>query len=222
MERVFLALAAIGGVLGYMGYEEYTVSQGASAEPTYVELAELEGGAVPDNSHLVIGPHWRIYGGSIYEYEQDVWETGEPDDSATVNYTYYPIISYEHPYILKLISLEEEYGDLEQVPDSVWPNDIGDIAVLIKTRKFRTIGAIPDDWLDAEEIQGLVINQIESLGAEERSLIRESFPSARLDKVLLLEEGRKPSSSGSAFAQLGGGAVLMILGGTGLLRRLQS
>jgi len=220
--RLFLILAGIGAALGYYGFQEYTLSEGASEEPTYVELAELEAGNIPENSHLLIGPHWRIYAGSIFEYEQNSWETGEPGPKATVNYTYYPIISFEHPFILQLASLEEEYGELEQVPDEEWPEDVGNIAVLVKTKKYKNVGAIPEEWLDSEKIQGLVINEIESLDSEERKLIRESFPSAELDKVLLLEEGRKPATAGKAYGLLGGGAILIILGMTGLLRMFQS
>lgn len=219
MSRLLLVVATIGGVLGYTGYEEYTASQGASPEPTYVDLAELEQGSIPENNHLVIGPHWRIYFGSVFEYEQDVWEFGGPDPEARVNYTYYPIISHDHPFVPQLATLEEEYGDLARLPGSVLPEDASDISVLVKTHAFKTVASIPDGWSDSEEIQGLVINRIESLDPKVKKLIRKRFPSARVDEILLLEEGREPSSRGSAFAELGGGALLIFIGLGGLVMR---
>jgi hypothetical protein len=212
MGRILILLMLGGGFLSWYGYEEYTVGQGASAEAEAVELVDLEAGNVPDNNHLRIGPHLRVYGGSVFQYEKDRNRSGGPQGGDKVEYTYYPIISFEHSFVLQLLDLEEKYGDLERVPDEEWPNDIGEVAVLVKSKKFKTVNQIPEEMKDEAHIQGLVINSIDDFSSEELRLLRQSFPSANFNTVLILEEDRKPSSIVTALTEIAGGVGLILLG----------
>lgn len=196
MVRIKLAMVALGGFIAFMGFQEFHVSQGATVEPAKVSLADLEAGKVPDNSHLEIGSHIALYGASIYEYEQSKYETGEPGSNAKVNHCYYPIFSTEHP----LFAVEEPTaGD-------------DDFAVLVKTKAFKTVGSIPDGGPTVASVQGLVINRISSLDSEEKDLVKQSFPRANLDKVLILEQGRTPASFAKSGGMLGGGVLLSLVG----------
>ena len=178
MFRIKLAMVVIGGVVAFIGFEEFKVSQGTSTEPESVSLADLEKGTAPDNAHLQIGEHIALYGTAVYEYEQSKYESGEPGPNAKVNHCYYPIFSHEHP----MLASEEPGGST------------GDFAVLVKTKEFRTVGSIPDGFAEVASIKGLVINKISSLDSEEKSLVNQSFPGANLDKGLMLEQNRTPAS----------------------------
>jgi len=108
--------------------------------------------------------------------------------------------------------LASEYGGLENVPDSVPNPEIEHFAALVKTKRFKTVGSIPDDLEDETSVQGLVINRIKSLKGEEAKLIEETFPEIDLDKVLLLEHNRKPASLTKSLGMTFGGALLTLIG----------
>jgi hypothetical protein len=207
MFRLKLAMAIIGGVMVFYGFQEYRVSSGSSSTAESVNLAELEGGTELDNTYIKVGPHLAFYDGSIYVYESSEYSNGEPGPSSKVNYTYYPIISLEHSFNVGLDEIAEKYGD--NVPENVKIPDLNTFSILVKTKRFSTIGAIPD-YIEKElDIRGLVINRIHSLKSDEKRLINETFPTIDTNKILILEEGRRPSS----FVFWGG----LILGGLALI-----
>lgn len=212
MFRLKLLLLIGGGVLAFLGFQEYQLSAGTSVEPEAIELSTIEDGGVPENPYLEIGPHWALYGGSVYEYRQGRFETGEPELSTDVTHTYYPIVSDSHPFIQTLASLEERYGSLADAPEEEFPELRGNIAVLVKTKVFDTIGDIPDGFDRSEGIQGLVINRISSLDSKERELLLSSFPDLDIDQLAILEQNREPASQERSFGMMGGGALLSLLG----------
>lgn len=62
MFRIKLAMIVGGGFIAFMGYEQFKVSSGTTAEPVSVSLADLEAGKIPDNAHLNIGEHIALHG----------------------------------------------------------------------------------------------------------------------------------------------------------------
>ena len=216
--RIRLALLIGGGVLTFLGFQEYQVAAGTSTEPEGVDLAEVEASGAPENPHIEIGPHWAVYGGSVYEYRQGRFETGDPEGSTKVTHTYYPIVSDSHPFIQALAEVEDRYGTLADVPDEELPELRGGIAVVVKTRAFGTIDEIPDGFAREESIRGLVINRISSLDSEERRLLTESFPDLDVDQLAILEQNREPASPQRSLGMMGGG-VLLSLAGLGWLLR---
>jgi len=209
MWRVWIAAVVLGGMLAFYGYKEVKVSSGASGKATEMNLAGLEKGEDLANPHIRLDAHWALYPVCIFEYEG----VGQARDHHKVNYTYYPVISPEHPFLVTLAKLEEEYGDLDKAPEEKLP-EIEDFAVLVKTKRFGTVGAIPDDILPAESVQGLVVNRISKLETEECRLLRESFPKINLDKVLLLDSDRRPTSVLGSYGLMLLG-LLVVAGGIG-------
>ena len=211
MFRLKLIIIFIGGMVAFLGFEEYKVSMDSTEEPMAIELAALEENTEVDNNHLKVENYMALYPYSVYEYQTKKGETGEPGNNTKVNHTYYPIISQSHPYINQIAELGNRYEDLSLVPDEEWPT-VQNFSVLIKTKSFKTIGSIPDKYEIKTDIQGLIINKIEELDSEEKQLVKESFPTVSMNNLLILEEGRKPSSIFKSFGMMGGGAVLSILG----------
>ncbi len=200
MFRIKIAMVVGGAVLAFFGFQEFRVSSGTSSEPLAVNLAQLEAGDVPSNPHLAIGSHYALYGGCIYEFEQSKYGSGQPSPSSKVTMCYYPIVSQEHPLIQAIADESEDF-------------DFKNLAVVVKTKRYKTFGALPDDLIAQESsVQGLLINRIDSLDAEEKKLLRESFPSVDVDKVMILQEGRKPSSIFLSLGMMLGGMVLSLLG----------
>jgi len=89
---------------------------------------------------------------------------------------------------------------------------LGDFRVIVKTKRFDTIGAIPDSYVAEDSVQGLFINKIDSLDDEESSLIQQSFPGVDISNVLILEADRRPAAMWKLFGMIGGGVALCLLG----------
>lgn len=204
-----------GAVLCWFGIQEYRVSSGTSAEPLEVKLAEIEAGKVPHNNHIQLGRHIAVYAESFYAYSQSKYSNSDPTPETKVNYVYYPVISREHRFVADVAKFALQRGAGGKKAGPVPPPTLKDFAVLVKTKRFKTVGDIPDR-LDVEDSrQGLIVNKIDSLDSDETKLIKQSFPAIDLDKVLILEDGRTPSSGLMSWGMMIGGA-LIALGGVGL------
>lgn len=209
--RFLLALIIGGGFVSYMGWQEYQLLDGVSDTPEVLDLAELETRSTLDNPYINLKEHWRVYPGSVFSYE--VPKNASSDEALPeykVTETYYPVISMTHPFFLKLAALQMQYGDLDAVPDEEYP-DVGNFKVLVKTDAFKQVRDVPDDWMESEGVEGMVINAISSLSQEEEALIRESFPSVDMSSVLILEEGRKPKALSTVLGMMIGGALFSLL-----------
>ena len=202
MFRLKLALIIGGGFLAFFGLQEYRVSMGTSAEPVQIDLAKVEAGETPTNNHWLIGEHAADYWGCVYEYEED---------TKRITHLYYPIISDDNPYFDKLEELITKHGGPNNIPEAEYP-DVDTFRVLVKTERFKKESAIPDGLSSDDSLQGLVINLIGSMDAEEERLIKQSFPKVNVDDVIILEEGREPASMMVSLGMLGGGVLLILAG----------
>ena len=202
MIRLKLAAIVGGLVLAFFGVQEFRVSMGSSAEPLAVELAAIEGGETPAGNHVLIGEHVADYYGCVYEGEEG---------SDRVNHIYYPIISEDNSFFTELAAGIEKHGNPNNIPEDEYP-EINDFSVLVKSKRFKTTDSIPGGLASEDKVQGLVINLIDSLDAEEKKLIQIDFPTVDLDKVWIIEEGRKPVSMLASLGMIGGGGLLSLLG----------
>lgn len=189
------------------------MSSSASPQAVACPLANLEAGRKPGDNHIALGPHYRLYPACVYESQADRNTIGisEPDGSEKVNYAYYPVISDQHPFIVALNEGIETYGSIEAIPDAEFPT-LDSFSVLIKSKKFRRIGDIPDDWPLHQDLHGLVINSINSLDGEEKNLLRDSFPSMRFDDLVIIEHDRKPASNTRSLGMMAGGFGITAFG----------
>ena len=211
MWRIILAVMIGGGFLCFFGYQEYSVSSGTSSKPLKVELFDVESGKTPDNNYIQLGPHYRLYDLVVYEYETNS-DNERVTEYTKVNQAYYPVYSIGSPFGQQMDALIKKYGSYDKFPeelpaDECLPTD--NLSMIIKTDKYPRVGRLPDGMVRFEGIKGLVINQIESLGSEEKRLLKSGFGEIDFSKVLILEQDRKPTSIAVSLAMMGGGALLI-------------
>jgi len=72
-----------------------------------------------------------------------------------------------------------------------------------------------------DKIQGMVINQIESLGSKERKLLQDSYPATDFNRCIIFELDRKPGS-GTAVVYLGVAVAAILVGVLILFARFRS
>jgi len=201
MFRLAIAMIIGGGIFTYFNTREFLLDRRAKAEPEAIDLAKLEAGDTPDNPHLRIGKHFAVFAAGVYEYRKGKNDVGVTPNTKITKY-FYPVISAEHPFFKELAELAKQHGGLDNVPDDAsWPQ-INSFRVLVKTTRFPTVGAIPDDIRDVDSISGVVINSIDPLDKETRNLLLTQFRGADLENVLVLEDGRKPAGLAWGLAKV--------------------
>ena len=87
---------------------------------------------------------------------------------------------------------------------------VQNVNVLIKSNRARDEAALYK--LADGPIEGVVINLVAGLGADEKRLLSESYPTLNFDKCWILEAGKTPASHGQVVGMLGGGAGLAVIG----------
>ncbi len=92
--------------------------------------------------------------------------------------------------------------------------------VLIPKVIVKTTHVANENQLDAlharTQLEGLVVNRIESLGKDERDLLIQDYPGIDFERCIIFEVGRKPSD-GTMIFLMGAGGLALLLGGGGLL-----
>ncbi|MCA9044513.1 MAG: hypothetical protein KDA69_09340 [Planctomycetaceae bacterium] len=198
-------LLIIGGIaLGIYSFQEMRAGTGASADPVAVELADLEAGTPAPDKHLQVGDHIALYHGTFYQWEQ---QNNEPENGGSrVTKAYYPIISPTHPYAEGM----DADADLES------------FAVLVKTNRFSTIGEIPDMPGPVQSISGLTRPASVALESDFQDLLRSDYPGINLDQILVLEDGRQPTSVALGIIMMLASAALIAAGGAWMFASARS
>jgi hypothetical protein len=212
MLQIKLAVLLLGGALAFYGYQEHGLATKATQEPIAVDLAELETGARPPSLHVEIGPHWKLWDGLIYSYTTRDEEPSEPGPATELDFVYYPLVSEQHPFMVKWQGLLATYGSFDAVPGEE-REPLPQVAMLVRSERFARLGDVPTEtWEHGDRLHGLLVNDVRSLGPDARQLLRQSFATLDFDRVLILEEGRRPSSPAATLGMMGGGGILSLLG----------
>lgn len=198
----------LGCFIAFWGFNESKLNSNITKDPQEITMAELEKGDYQGSNHVRITDFSYLYYLLVYEARIGKNEK-EPKASSKVTYAYFPIISKESKF---LGELNEFISQAQQGNTEIAEPKLSNYTVLVKSSKYETLGALPDGFeVSKEPVQGVFINKISSLDQEEKDLLLESCPGIDLDSVLILEEGRTPSSAGKAYGALVGGVLLALL-----------
>ncbi len=202
MYRIAVAMILGGGFVFWVGLGEFKLGLGASQVPLQCALSQLENGTEAPDKHLTIGEHWALFPAWVG------WGKGGGDKLDRI---YYPIVSQDHPFNQAWDAVIEKYGDNE-IPEDETPR-LKSLGVLVKSRRFKTASAIPEEWKQVAAITGLIINGIGELSNQEENLLREQFPDLVLADIMILQEGREPKSRLAAVGMMLLGVLLVAGGG---------
>ena len=197
-----LVVIVAGGVIAFGGWKDFRLRGIAEAEAQEMTLAQLLGAGAIENAHVKISEYAAVYPETIYR---------APKNSETsVKVAYYPILSPENVFMKELAELAEKFPN--GVPETEPLPVIEEFKVIVKTHRFKSTDEIPDIFATEETVQGIIVNEVESMGAEEIRLLKQTFGKLDADELLMLEEGRLPAPVGKAALQLGGGVLLSLVG----------
>ncbi len=188
--KVAFVVILIGLAMIVGGCREYRLGAGTSAAPQDVDLAALEAGGPRPQNYVRIGKHFRLYDETL-----QVTRTDKKTNATTrEDVYYYPIVSAEHPLIK---------GAAKDAP----AKRVETFAVLVRHKGPLNLkaGTQPSD-----SIQGLIVSDIDSLEDGGEALLRTTFPKFDSSRVLILEEGAKPTEPLLSFVLMGGGALIIL------------
>lgn len=197
MGRLKLIVIIIGAVLVYGGFEERQLAAVAAPEPQTLSLAELEANGPGDNAHIVLTDFLLLEQTYVYTEKKGKWKD-----------VWIPAAPIGGEYQQQVMALFDEDGELREGATLPAPKGIKVIAKLPKARS----GADVSRFAEAETMQGMVVNEVDSLGSDEEKLLRESYPDIDFKECWIFEEGRSPTSAGGVAAQIGVGLGLVALG----------
>lgn len=193
--RIGLVFLAGAGVCFYIGVKEHRLSSIADAEPQLITCADLAKDGPGSNAHVRISDY--ILSSSF------IWQQRE--NSAAYTKVYVPAMPVGGAYHQTIQQLYLENPQRENYPEPT------NVRVLLKSTKIKTMQDFNDFGLE-ETIDGLVINDIESLDQEEVDLLKNSYPGFNEQHCRIVEVGRKPAGAGKLSMLYGGGAMCLLFG----------
>jgi hypothetical protein len=184
LRRISLLLVASGCLMGYYGIQEFRLTRKATKTPEDLTLQQLIARGPEGNAHVRIRDF--VLGENfvyLKDSRNDVWQVVWAPAGPRQT----------SPEVPRLT-----------VPDP--------LRVIIKDPTARSEH---DIWALAQQpyLQGMVINQIESVGSKEKEVLQRDFPRTDWESCLILEVGRKPSGGGRVFIMLIGSVILLFGGG---------
>lgn len=209
MIRFALLLMVGGGFLIFFGCQEQRLSSASDTEPQEITAADLIANGVGENAHVKVT--------ELYMLDNFVYESRE-DTPNKFEKVWVPAVSEADPYVVELDRVVAE-SDIDEtgVPSNSLIRQLeaipspANFGIIIISDEVDSQGQL-ERFAENTEIQGLVINEIDSLDKEELDILRSQYPGMSVDKLLIIEHNRKPAGAGKTFAMIGGGVVLFLLG----------
>ncbi len=206
-----LALILIGCglvVAGLLTLQEHLV---ITAEPVEVNLYILEQGGGVDSRHLLIREHIALFSKAVYTYHIPEGASDEPQPAYAVDHIYYPIVSTSHPHVKEVARLARKYKGVHRIPAAAMP-ELENVAVMVKTNRYRTVDEIPKEGERIRILQGVVITHPFLPAPGDKKMVAQKYPSLDFSDVLVIEPNRIPPEPYIAFGMIGGGGIVMMLG----------
>jgi len=181
--RIGIIIGAL--LLGWWGYKEFKLASGAKATPQKLTCAELGEKGPGANNHVALTDFFLVTHSFVYAEKKGKWDT-----------VWVPAVPSDGPYLAKILETMAEKGENAELPP---PEDC---KVIVQFKDVTSERAL-DSYSSRSNIKGLIINEIDSLGGEERRLLEQSYPGIDMSKCWILEPGRKPKSAGITLGAIG-------------------
>lgn len=196
MRRLRLVMLLGGLALAFYGFQEFRLSGTAKAEPQEITCDELARNGYGDNAHVRLG-NW-FFAPSTFVYEKS-------KRSEEWNHVFVP-----------LLPLDGDYAQsLRELPEGTSPPAPKRFGVILKSSEVSNNTEL-NALGEAETLEGVVINKIDSLDRKTKDLLSRSYPEVDFDACWILEHERKVKGPAigllivlAGLAAMGGGGFLM-------------
>ena len=197
---IIVLIVCIG--LAVNGIRESMLGSVVNEQPKALTCWELEQAGYGDNAHITLSDFFLVDHGYVYEAP-----AGTPNGA---NYGYskvwVPLVSLHSDWYNEYFNLIDEDGYL--IDD---PPPLTDVRVILRTEKAYT----EDDVFrlgERETLTGIIVNEIDSIGDEERRLLEETYPYIEFRNCFILDHERPMPNTGNAGLMIGGGVIGTLIG----------
>lgn len=185
-----LVMIAAGVLLGWHGVREYTLAAGTASTPQRIRCEDLAANGPGNNAYVTI----------TGVTAAPTFVSANSADGR-FNRVWVPAVPAGAAGALSSDGASELHFN-----------------VVITSAAYADREKVTAGLLERHEISGIVVNRIDSLGAVPTTLLREHYANFDPATVWLVEEDRKPPSSGLALAMMAGAAALIMLAMVWLIR----
>jgi hypothetical protein len=192
--RILVGTAVLGAVLFFMGFQDWRLATKAQGNPQIITAAQLEANGPGNNAHIILSDFQMCEWSFVYETEgrnKEKWK-----------WVWLPVVPLDSPYVQQLQAMAQA-GQQNAPP----PPD--HVRIIVKSNKAASEAGVHNMAM-ANTLQGMVINEIESLGGEERRLLSESYPGIDFSNCWIVQADRKPAGSAQVMALMGAGGTLVL------------
>jgi hypothetical protein len=187
--RLPIGLVVVAVILLGLGIKEKSLSDASSAEPEQISLAKLIERGPEGNANIIL-TDYKLCPNIVFAKKK---VGGQMVGDWTK--VWIPIV---RPSLLG-------FGAPAQAAAG------NEIHALIYSTHVANEGELVTK-LAKQQLRGMVINRIQSLGSEEREHLQHEYPGINCDRCLIIDEGRTPTSSELITLFLGGGGLLLLAG----------
>ncbi len=194
MIRLLVVIAMLGVGMVAVGVNERRLATGAKTVPQTITCAKLAQSGPGDNAHVIMTDVLLVSDRFVYKAAKgsDRWET-----------IWIPAIPADAEHAQAMVrALGPGASSLDKL--------MAHPSVIVKSSRIHTRADLAQ-WARSGKVQGLIVNNVETLSGEEYDLLQRSY--GFLGNVWLLEDGRTPSTGVETYALILLGAAL--IGGAG-------
>ncbi len=182
-------------------------------EPIELSIEDVIAGKFQDGDYICVTGGWGLYSG-VYEFQsQDASDTGEDHTASTgISCLFYPLFSPDNT-ICKDGSLERSDAIEDEKEYDAFLNQIRDIKVVVKTKKYKNLGDIPIKCSKNSRIKGTIKHGVFSSEIDVEGILQEIFPKAKIKgKDLIQIEQDKIPGEGLRIAGIVFGVIIAVIG----------
>ncbi len=196
--RMQLVVIGVGVAIVWLGFKEHRLASGASSEPQSISCRDLGANGPGANAHVRMTDHLLVY-------EAFVVSARDPN-SDSWDKSWVPAVPIDSDFAKRVAAATDE----EETP----PPDTFSVLVYNSTGgNDLGMGLELNSGRHLEPVQGLVINEVEDLDADEVRILKQSYPKFDPKRVWIIQRGRTPSTGGRPLFSMIGGLALIIAGG---------
>jgi hypothetical protein len=201
--RLILIGLGIGAALLALGVKEVRLANAAAASPQRITCRELAESGPGANAHVILTDFVVAKNGAYYKSNKDqadwttIWLPLLPRGGAASAVAAKPSIG---------VTLASQITTKAGAGAS---SANGGIQILLKSNHIHTQGELTPLYYQ-REIEGMVVNCVDSVGSKEMDVLRIQYPNTDFSKCWILEEGRKPATLATRIGLLSGGAASML------------
>jgi hypothetical protein len=203
------------GVIAYAGWNQKALEM--SFEPKIAKLSDLAGKSSFENRHVKITDGLALYPLSVFS----TWKRTQQGKTTEegLNYTYYLLVPNDR-------SVLQNFQITQTAAGPAMTGVAAENAIVVKTHRFSKKEEIPQEPAPAPEVEGIVMNQLESITVDEGKLLKETFPNLDTRKTVFIAENKMPFMHDSIWvalfcAAVSVGAILLHLSGKKSLAKFE-